>query len=115
MSGVDVEKPMYCTLRLRQRPILPDGCADLWGSFNLDTYPAHCRASMDYMPPLIRHEFAALMALDDECALSLRQLARFDALLLEYHRAVTPEKFAQHIRELEAPTPERPESIPFNG
>ena len=104
MSELEIDKPFYYTLQLRQRPILPSSRLDLWESFNPDTYPAHCRASMDYMPPLIRHEFAALMALDDECALSLLQMARFDALLLEYHRAVTPEKFAQHIREFEETT-----------
>jgi len=104
MSGVEIKKPLRCTLQSRRRPRLPQGRLDLWESFNPDTYPAHCRASMDYMPLLIRHEFAALMALDDECALSLRQIARFDALLLEYHRAVTPERFAQHSRELEETT-----------
>lgn len=104
MSGVEIKKPFRCTLQSRQRPTSPSGRLDLWESFNPDTYPAHCRASMDYMPPLIRLEFAALMALDDECALSLRQIARFDALLLEYHRAVTPEKFAQHSRALEGMT-----------
>lgn len=101
MSGAEIKKPFRCILPSRQRPRLPIGHLDLWESFNPDTYPAHCRAAMDCMPPLIRHEFAALMALDEECALSLRQIARFDALLLEYHRAVTPETFAQHSRQLD--------------
>ena len=104
MSGVEIKKPFRGTLQSRQRPTLPYGRLDLWESFNPDTYPAHCRAAMDCMPPLIRHEFADLMALDEECALSLRQIARFDTLLLEYHRSVTPETFAQHRRALEGTT-----------
>lgn len=102
MSGVEIRSPTRCTLQSRQPPRLLPGRLDLWKSYNPDTYPAHCRASMDYMPSSIRQEFAALLALDDACALSLRQMARFDALLLEYHRAVTPEKFAQHIRQFGA-------------
>jgi len=100
MAMAAIKKPVRYYPQPRQCPTLRAGCLDLWETFDPEIYPAHCRASMDYMPSVIRHEFAVLLALDEECSLSLPQIARFDALLLEYHRAVTPEDIVKHSRKL---------------
>lgn len=100
MPAAAIKKPFRCYPQPRQRPTLRAGHVDFWEAFNPESYPAHCQASMDYMPSLIRHEFTVLLALDEACSLSHPQMARFGALLMEYHRAVTPEDVARHRRKL---------------